>query len=417
VSAGSGHPSSGGRRIVLHIGLHKTGTTTIQNVLHADRDLLLREEGVLYPSLAPNLSTPLGTIFRDEPHKQAANRMAGLTNEEVAARREGYLSSLEDEVSRGGWEALLLSAEGVSTNLSEPELARLRGWGERYADAWTVLAWVRHPVDWARSVVQQRLKAGEDTLQKMYQDPPGPNYRFRISKFISVFGRENVRVFDYGAATASPGGILGAFAEQAGLSASTRDLLTSRTERHNESLSMEAVRILDSLNRQRPAFVGDERAPGRSGPGRELAYLSRIKGRRFDLPGAVKEEIRSRSREDVAWLNEAFGLDLYRDVLEPAPPAGDGGPAEPGVAPGDPAIDGVAEIIGELVAERAFERALQQGKAALEQGKWERAAGKLREASRLDPEAPQPKRLLRQLSRKRRKEGRADVERDNAGRG
>jgi hypothetical protein len=82
------------RRIILHIGLHKTGTTTIQNVLHANRDFLLRHEGALYPSLAPNLSNALLTIFGDDARKLKAGKMRGFTTEELAARRKKHLNSL-----------------------------------------------------------------------------------------------------------------------------------------------------------------------------------------------------------------------------------------------------------------------------------------------------------------------------------
>ena len=190
---------SNGRRIILHIGLHKTGTTTIQNVLHANRDFLLRHEGVLYPSLDPNLSNALLHILEDDsrnrPRKLRSKKKAGFTNEELAARREEFLNSLDAEISSSEWNTLLLSAEGLS-HWSAPELAKLREWGEKYSSRWTILVCVRHPLDWSRSVVQQRLKAG-NTLQQLYEKPPTPKYRAKISRAISVFGRENVRVFDF----------------------------------------------------------------------------------------------------------------------------------------------------------------------------------------------------------------------------
>ena len=39
------------KKIILHIGFPKTGTTTIQNFLHERRTILLREKKILYPSL------------------------------------------------------------------------------------------------------------------------------------------------------------------------------------------------------------------------------------------------------------------------------------------------------------------------------------------------------------------------------
>lgn len=390
---------SGGRKIILHPGLHKTGTSTIQNVLHANRDFLLEQERVLYPSLASNLSTPLNMIFNDNPLKQLADKLPGLTDEEIAIRRKNYLESLDTEVSSLEWNKLLLSAESVS-NLSEAEIARLREWGEKYSSDWTVLVCVRHPVDWARSVVQQQLKGGA-TLQQLYENPPLPNFRGRVSRFVSIFGKENIRVFDFEAAAEGKGGIVGNFAVQAGLAASSGDFLASRTVHANESLSLEAVQLLDSLNRRHPTFVDGVRTERRAGPGRELPYIRRIEGRKFDVPDPVKENIRLRSHEDVAWLNETFGLDLYRDIVnfsshrEPH--------EKPVEAWDDSSVDTTAEIISELVAKNTFHLILNQGRAALTRNDLGRAEKMLREATRLDPDAPQPKKLLRQLMRTNRK--------------
>lgn len=386
---------SGDRKIILHAGMPKTGTSTIQNVLHANRDYLLRHEGALYPSLTANLNTPLLTIVRNDPLEHPANKLAGLTLEEAEDRRKGYSDSLDTEISSLDWNSLLLSAEGIS-NLSRPEIARLREWGENYASDWTVLVCVRHPVKRTSSVIQQRLKQGS-SLKRLYRNPPAPNYRRKISNIISVFGRENVRIFDFDTAVKSEGGIVSAFAERAGLSLATGEYLASQAVRVNESLSLEAAQILGSLNRQRPIFVDGVLAPRRAGPRHEISYLRRIQGRKFDVPESAKENIRLQSRDDVAWLNDTFGLDLYEDVLEAAAQEGQEELVE---ASEDPVLDSIAGVIGDLAATVAFERKLNGGRAALSQGNHEGAKKMFEEAARLDPDSPQPKKLLEQVTAK-----------------
>ena len=383
----------GRRRIVLHPGFPKTGTSTIQHTLHANREFLLAKQKTLYPFMTVNSNGPIGTIFRKEPQRQMGNRMAGLTNEEVEKRRIGYLDFLNSEVHSHEWDTLLLSAE-VIINLSEAEIAKLREWGEKHSSKWTILVCVRHPVDYVRSVIQQMVRQG-DSLADTYESLPLPMYRKRISTLISVFGRENVRVFDFDTAVRSEGSVVGEFARQAQL---PWEYLSSRTTRTNESLSLEAVRILDSLNRQRPMFVDDVRAPGRVGPEQEFAYLRCLGGRKFDVPAPVKEDIWLQSREDVVWLNEVFDLDLYSDIVEFAPhtkthegPVG---------ALDNSVVDGIAEIFGKLVTETVFHRTLNGARGALGQDDLERAEKMLREAARLNPDAPQPKNLLKQVAAK-----------------
>lgn len=362
-----------------------------------NRDLLLQNR-ILYPSVASNLTTPLCTIFQENPSKHIANRMANLTAEEIDSRRRSYLESLDTELSSFAWSTCLLSAEGVS-NLSASEITKLREWGEKYATNWTILVCVRHPVSYVRSVIQQLMKGG-DTLQQLYSTLPLPNYRGRISNAISVFGRENVRVFDFESAIAVDGGLIKTFIERADLPSSLQDSLVSQAVRDNESLSLEAVLILDALNRQRPMFVGGTRSGRRSG--QELAYLSRIRGQKFDVPDHVKRTIRMRTQEDVAWLNETFELNLYDDIrtfrpyVENQEPSGHSDKTL-----SDPAIDTIAEIISELVTAKTFYCVLEGGRAALARGDLERAKHMFQEAMRLDPDAQQPRRLLRQVSVRR----------------
>lgn len=379
---------------MLHIGLHKTGTTTIQNVLCENRDSLLEQEGVLYPSPAPNSSTPLRPVFGETPGQQINDKIAGRTTEQIAARQKNFLDSLDAEISSSDWNTLLMSSEGVSKSTLS-EMSKLREWGETYSSRWTVLICVRHPVGWSRSVAQQVLKQGSHTLEQLYQMPSIPNYRSKISTAISVFGLENIRVFDFDAAVRSDGGIVGEFARQAGLSPASRELLVSRAIHHNESLSMEAIRILDSLNQQRPMIVDGVKAPRRAGPGRERGYISRIKGQKFDLPAFVKENIRLRSQNDVAWLNDTFGLDLYRDVVEPTPRSEVHGEAAASLS--DSAVDSIADLFGELVTDLVFYRILNQGRSAVERGDFQRAGELFEKAAQLDPDAPQPKKLLKKL--------------------
>lgn len=66
----------------------------------------------------------------------------------------------------------------------------------------------------------------------------------------------------------------------------------------------------------------------------------------------------------------------------------------------DPAIDSIAEVIGELVTAIVFRNTLNAGKTELARGDFQKAAEKFNEAIRLDPDATQPVRLLNRLFRR-----------------
>lgn len=386
------------RKIVLHAGLPKTGTTSIQTAFYAQRRALLDEERLLYPSLDANLTNALCTLFHDDPRKHITNKLAGLTTlEAIAPLQNEYRKALEKEIGSTEWDTLLLSAEGIS-NLSRHALRQLREWGDRFTTKWSVFLCVRHPVAYVRSLMQQLLKSGS-TLESLYDHPPLPAYREKISNLIAAFGRDDVTVFDFESASEESGGIVGALAHRLCLSASTRDRLSARTVHENPSLSREAVLLLDSVNRRRPMFSGADRAPRRSG--QEAEYIGQVRGTRFEMPATLRDEVLARTHGDVEWMNTELGLDLYRDVLDPGV---DGGPQDD-AAPGpfiQHTIDDLADLIGELLVERAYLRAIHDGQKAFSLGDAETARERFLEARRLNPDAPQPKAWLARLTNEKR---------------
>jgi hypothetical protein len=300
------------KRILLHIGFPKTGTTTIQNFLYEHREILLKETGVLYPSLAANLTDALCTMFLNDPSKHITNKMRGITEKgELTDLARAYQHSLEKEFSSVQYDTILLSAEGVA-NLQAEEIHNLKNWGDQYTDSWTVIAYVRHPVNYTRSVIQQLMKSGQ-TLEQLYENAPLPNYKGRLRGFIEIFGKENINVFDFESAAGA--NLLHSFCENIDLNTvliqNHPDFLINK--RANTSMSMEAVLVLNRINHLRPVFIKGERNKLRSN--QEVPQVQRLAGHTFVLPHPVETKIKEKTREDISWLNEEFELNLYHDIF------------------------------------------------------------------------------------------------------
>lgn len=333
------------RRVVLHAGLPKTGTTTIQNVCYQHRSMLI-EEGVLYPRLMPNLTTPLCTMFLQDPSVHISNRIEGNSADVLRSRAEGFREALEQEIHSAPWHTLVLSAEGVS-NLHRESLQGLHTWMGQFADDWTVLFCVRDPLSYTRSVIQQLMKGG-DRLEDLYRNLPLPNMRGKIGNAIAVFGRDRVKVFGMREATSGPGGLVGHFADLIGLGEASRRRLVTESRVANESMSFEAVLVLDSLNRKFPMFPADGSPRKRSG--RELASVLRIRGSRYELPEDVRRRVADGTADDVAWVASEFGVDLAGDC-----------DAVPGRR-GDPSLQpATADSLAELISSLTLAQTNQKG--------------------------------------------------------
>jgi hypothetical protein len=109
---------------IVHVGVHKTGTSSIQRVMRRYRDQLL-EQGFLYPSFSPN-HYDIHTAFCSDPLRYHMVRGRGLkTLEEVDELRARVLGSIVQELSESGAPRLLLCSEDIHI-LNAEELDRLR---------------------------------------------------------------------------------------------------------------------------------------------------------------------------------------------------------------------------------------------------------------------------------------------------
>lgn len=299
---------------ILHIGLPKTGTTSFQNALYGSRDRLLREHGIFYPSIEPNHTNALCTMFLDDPRLHVSMQMQGITDvAEAEAVRRDYFDRMERDIESARWRTLVFSAEGLA-NLPASSLSKLKRWASKYVEDWKVLFWTRHPVNYTASNMQQLIKNGRH-LQEMEENVQRfmPNFKGRMAIAFNAFGRQALEVTAFEDAVQEEGGVVAAFCRRIGMDEAAALDVASGTEVQNESMSMLATAILDSMNRQRPLLIGGKINPLRRNG--EVPFICRIKGPKFDIPAKLKHRIRLLSRPDVQWLNDTFETEHYLDVF------------------------------------------------------------------------------------------------------
>ena len=94
---------------IVHVGTHKTGTTSLQNVLAAHR-AELAASGFFYPALKDSTRN----------HNPLAHRLATCTDDDLASVRDDLTGSPRARVRSDDEARLLLSAEEFSTRICNP---------------------------------------------------------------------------------------------------------------------------------------------------------------------------------------------------------------------------------------------------------------------------------------------------------
>lgn len=151
-------------RCVLHVGMPKTGSTSIQESLYHG----LRETGFRYVSFGEVngerfILTCFGNEHGDNYHY---HRKIGLTPEQVVDLRATLLDRLDDLVTRSRLrgDTLVLSAE-TAWAMGCDEYAGIRDWLCQRGYTVDVFVYLRSWKSWLESNFQERVKQGDGSFE------------------------------------------------------------------------------------------------------------------------------------------------------------------------------------------------------------------------------------------------------------
>lgn len=182
-------------RAILHVGMHKTGSSYLQNTLHSNRDRLA-DVGILYPDAGLHLDSP-----------QAGYRHLGLRRSLAQEGPECFaMRSLRDEIASGDFHTVIVSYEGFFT--PDTDAADLRSAFEEFDP--TLMLVLRHPVDYIESKYREWVRLLNDTRDiDRFLDWQWPflDVVDRADEWAAEFGAERLYIRSYDG-LAQPSGII-----------------------------------------------------------------------------------------------------------------------------------------------------------------------------------------------------------------
>lgn len=302
--------------IYLHVGMPKTGTTSIQQYLHDSRSLL-RRYGYVVP-LCPGRTNHRNLTQYALPDDSRANirRAKGLTSVEAVKRfRESFAAKFAAEAR--GWgadENILLTGEHLILLTGEEEFDRLK---ELLAAAGNrdvqVLIYLRRQDEFYVSLYSQAIKNGgtADWValgEKINPDAIGnevPATLFEYDKVVAnwsaAFGSANVRVRAFERRQLVREDVVPDF-----LAAVHCDALSALAPsvRTNRSLDVRSIEYLRRLNKLFPRDAVGWDSGGRAAIISALERISNGVGLRMKPSAACK--LLDRYREGNAWIAKRY---------------------------------------------------------------------------------------------------------------
>jgi hypothetical protein len=245
------------KKLYLHTGLDKTGSTSIQFSC-VDNVKLLEEQGVVYPiptfikkknnnqHRQFNHSPMVGVLFSDPNHRIWKGQLSNIGYEinEVRNYYMNFLTNLNKDKD------IILSAESVPT-LNEGQMLEFKEFLRDNFPLHKIIpfAYVRSPYSQHCSGLQQRIKSG---MYCCYNSKTGSRLEM-IRKLRKLY--DDIVFYPYNKLSKETKNIVKHFNDLIGI-----DVPLVET-RENEGLSNKCVREINEKNKVNPSFLGEQRNP------------------------------------------------------------------------------------------------------------------------------------------------------------
>lgn len=276
------------RKIIVHFGTHKTGSSSIQNVLHR-----LDKKSFDYLCFdQPNSSLLLanGFLKPENLYKKRKDGIERYSKIRILARKrlEGILSDAKGVLG-------IISAEVISS-FDYDELVDFIDFLKPWYEEVRFVGYVREPVSFSVSVFQEALKRKCVSLKTFR-----PRYDKFVNNLDSILGSGNVDVYLFDKDSFPEGGVVVHFLQSIGIS---EDISSSSLD--NVSLSLPAVKFLYAyrcLSKETEMDIGHPKSLQTF-----LDILSCLKGYRFDVNRQLSDEIRRNNLHLFAWLRDRLSF-------------------------------------------------------------------------------------------------------------
>ena len=295
------------KKVILHVGPDKTGSTSIQMACDVGRELLMKHR-VFYPT--GRWHAELGSCFSEAPERYIFNIQSGFKDREMIREMNNiYLSRLRKELEQCESDVLVLSYEGF-VYIDEVSLIRFRDFIAEYSTTCEVVFYARSPLSYATSAMSQRVKSGLPSWPD--RDPPVMLFRLFLERLVKVFGKEQLNVRKFARDVLPNGDVVPDFLSLLNLPDAVLHEVASFAISENQALSREGLLIGEQIIN----LLGDHLPSEGEFYHRFDKILSGIKGEKIRLSAEQISEIERASKKHSDYLTTEFGISFAAEDYE-----------------------------------------------------------------------------------------------------
>jgi len=285
---------------IIHVGMHKTGTTSIQQSLNGFSD-----DKFYYARLdqEANHSLPMFSLFSPSPEKHHLHRANGRKGRALEKYIDDVKLDLKQSIAEANGRTMIISGEDIS-NLSAAVLVSMYNHLSQYFKSIMIIAYVRPPASYMTSSFQEKVKGG---LGVMNIDSLYRNYKKNFSKLDDIFGRENVHLSKFNPRAFPDNCVVSDFCSTLGMPSPKR-----RSAIKNESMSLAATSFFYKYNNLTSSSPLQQLKPY------VVNLLSKQLGldnaRKFRFASKLLTPILDANRDDIKWMEDRIDESLKEEL-------------------------------------------------------------------------------------------------------
>ncbi len=175
------------RTCFIHIGMHKTGSTSIQRALHG-----LENSSIRYLSLGePNHSKTFLAAYNQKSSEKRLEGKQKLLS--ILSRSKLGRDGVVEEIDADDRD-VIISGEGLSRHFDRDAVGALFEDLQPRFDRFSIVAYIREPRSHIVSIAQQILRSSPKSLESAVQTL---EYRRYFLPWMEIFGQDNVKLIPF----------------------------------------------------------------------------------------------------------------------------------------------------------------------------------------------------------------------------
>lgn len=296
------------KKILVHIGPDKTGSSSIQSTLNNHRKLLIEKKIYYAPG---RLNSTIGSFFSSYPEKFIYNilQRPNKTRKEIIQNDKEYFFKIKNYLLNINPEILIISSENLAY-LDLKGIKRFYKYLKKFSDNLKIVAYLRDPLSYAKSAMSQRVKSGYISWDD--KNIPILPYEDFLKKYVKIFGKENINLRTYSNFNLNKNGVVTDFLSLIDTTKVLKKKILKNTSVKNPSLSKEAVLIGDIIISTLDGYI--ER--GSIFYNKIGTKLLKIKGNKIHLDNAQNWLVLKHSLPHICYLAKEFGVILGPGKIE-----------------------------------------------------------------------------------------------------